>query len=129
VLGLIGVGGIVASAILSSLGVQQILTYAPGAFFALASWGLGGTAVFLWSSKSGKLRITDRIINSIPWRGDEMVLDVGCGRRLMLIGAAKRLTSGGKAVGVDIWNPADQSGNQLEETLENAKIEGVSERE
>src|ERR1700732_837604 len=55
-----------------------------------------------WSSKVGKLRARERLLETIPWRGDEVVLDVGCGRGLMLIGAAHRLTSG-KAVGVDIW--------------------------
>jgi cyclopropane fatty-acyl-phospholipid synthase-like methyltransferase len=43
-------------------------------------------------------------------RGDETVLDVGYGRGLHLIGAAKRLTTG-KAPGVDIWQAEDLSGN------------------
>jgi len=38
------------------------------------------------------------------------VLDVGCGRGLLLIGAARRLTTG-KAVGVDIWQAEDRVGN------------------
>jgi arsenite methyltransferase len=55
------------------------------------------------------------------------VLDVGCGRGLLLIGAAKRLTTG-KAVGVDIWQTEDLSGNRPEATLENARLERVAER-
>jgi ubiquinone/menaquinone biosynthesis C-methylase UbiE len=55
------------------------------------------------------------------------VLDVGCGRGLLLIGAAKRLTTG-KAVGVDIWQTEDLSGNRPEATQENARLEGVSDR-
>ena len=59
--------------------------------------------------------------------GDERVLDVGCGRGLMLIGAAKRLTTG-RATGIDIWQAEDLSGNRPEATLENAEREGVRER-
>ncbi|HEY3290780.1 MAG TPA: class I SAM-dependent methyltransferase, partial [Anaerolineae bacterium] len=50
------------------------------------------------ASKRGKLRLRDQMINSLSWRGDEQVLDIGCGHGLMLIGAAKRLTTG-KATG------------------------------
>ncbi len=81
----------------------------------------------LWGSKFGKLRLRDKIINSISWRGDEMVLDVGCGHGLMLIGAAKRLTSG-KAVGIDLWQKEDQSDNSREATLQNVRLENVTER-
>lgn len=44
-----------------------------------------------------------------------------------MIGVAKRLTTG-KAVGVDIWNKGDLSGNSPVAVLENAKIEGVIDR-
>lgn len=36
--------------------------------------------LMLLSSKVGKLRERDRILDTISWRGDEIVLDVGCGR-------------------------------------------------
>lgn len=81
----------------------------------------------VWDGKVGKLRGRDRLLDSLPWRGDEAVLDVGCGRGLLLIGAAKRLTTG-KAVGVDIWRAEDLSGNRPEATHENARLEGVSDR-
>lgn len=89
--------------------------------------GLGSAALMVSSSRRGKLEERDRILDSIPWRGDEAVLDAGCGRGLMLIGAAKRLTSG-VAVGVDIWREKDQSGNSPEAALANARAEGVEER-
>jgi ubiquinone/menaquinone biosynthesis C-methylase UbiE len=63
----------------------------------------------------------------IPWRGDEIVLDVGCGRGLLLVGAARHLTTG-KTVGVDVWLPHAMSGNRPGAVLENAAIEGVADR-
>jgi SAM-dependent methyltransferase len=81
----------------------------------------------VWSSKVGKLRARDPLLDGLALRGDETVLDVGCGRGLLLIGAAKRLTTG-KAVGVDLWQAEDLSGNRPEATQENARLEGVAER-
>src|SRR3989442_663480 len=78
--------------------------------------GLGGlisAAGMVWSSKVSKLRERERILDAVHLRGDERVLDLGCGRGLLLIGAAKRLSTG-KAVGVDIWREEDQSGNRPE---------------
>jgi ubiquinone/menaquinone biosynthesis C-methylase UbiE len=63
----------------------------------------------------------------VPWRGDEAVLDVGCGRGLLLIGAAKRLTTG-KATGIDLWQGEDLAGNSPQATLANAEAEGVADR-
>jgi ubiquinone/menaquinone biosynthesis C-methylase UbiE len=82
--------------------------------------------VMLMSSRVAKRKVRDRILESIPWRGDENVLDVGCGRGLFLIGAAQRLKKG-KATGVDIWAD-DLSGNSAEAALANAKAEGVAGR-
>jgi ubiquinone/menaquinone biosynthesis C-methylase UbiE len=81
----------------------------------------------LWSSRVGKLGIRDRLLDSIALRGDEKVLDVGCGRGLLLIGAAKRLTSG-RVTGVDIWSPEDLSSNSADAVRSNARAEGVADR-
>jgi arsenite methyltransferase len=84
-------------------------------------------ATMLWYSKVGKLRQRDRLLDTLAWRGDERVLDVGCGRGLLLVGAAQRLTTG-RASGVDLWSGVDLSGNRPEATLENARRAGVAER-
>jgi hypothetical protein len=60
-----------------------------GFFIGVILLPLAGAQVLF--SKVGKLRERDRLLDSIPWRGDEAVLDVGCGRGLLLVGAAKRL--------------------------------------
>jgi ubiquinone/menaquinone biosynthesis C-methylase UbiE len=52
---------------------------------------------------------------------------VGCGRGLLLIGAARRL-KGGRAVGIDLWRSVDQSGNSPDVTRANAAAEGVEAR-
>jgi ubiquinone/menaquinone biosynthesis C-methylase UbiE len=81
----------------------------------------------LYDSKIGKLRERDKLLDLIPWRGTEAVLDLGCGRGLLLIGAARRLTSG-RATGLDLWNSEDLTGNSAEATLANAGREGVADR-
>jgi len=75
--------------------------------------------------KWGKFRHRDRMLAQVRWTGDEQVLDVGTGRGLLLIGAAKRLTRG-RAVGIDIWSTKDLSGNAPERTQANIEMEGVS---
>ncbi len=97
----------------------------------MAGWtalGCGSMAFWmLWSSKFGKVRQRERLLDRIDWTGAERVLDVGCGRGLMLIGAAKRLTTG-TASGIDLWQAEDLSGNRPEGTLENARQEAVADR-
>jgi ubiquinone/menaquinone biosynthesis C-methylase UbiE len=92
--------------------------------------GIGLTCTglwMMWNSKFGKLRTREWLLDRISWTGQEQVLDVGCGRGLMLVGAAKRLTTG-KATGIDIWQSEDLSGNRPEAALENAHCEGVADR-
>ncbi|MEP7123005.1 MAG: class I SAM-dependent methyltransferase, partial [Byssovorax sp.] len=92
-----------------------------------AIWCSVCATVMVWGSRVGKLTLRDRILTGLALRGDEQVLDVGCGRGLMLLGAAKKLTSG-KAQGIDLWQKQDQTGNTVETTRENARIEGVEAR-
>jgi ubiquinone/menaquinone biosynthesis C-methylase UbiE len=84
-------------------------------------------AGMIWSSRVAKLRLRDRMLDSLALRGDERVLDVGCGRGLLAIGAAKRLKNG-KVVGIDVWNPYDLSGNSPDAAKANVKLEGVADK-
>lgn len=88
---------------------------------------LASAALYYYSSKVGKLQLREKIVDGLALRGDEQVLDAGCGSGLLLVGAAKRLTTG-KAVGVDIWRSGDLSNTGRDATLRNARIEGVSEK-
>jgi arsenite methyltransferase len=91
-------------------------------FCLLATAGL-----MVWGSKYGKLREREELIDTLELSGKERVLDVGCGRGLLLNGVARRLHEG-KAYGVDLWRSVDQSGNTPEAALANAKAENVKQR-
>jgi len=84
-------------------------------------------AVMVWSSRTAKLELRDRLLDSLNLKGDEKVLDVGCGRGLLAIGAAKRLKSG-RVSAIDVWSSSDLSGNSSDAVRENAKLEGVAEK-
>jgi arsenite methyltransferase len=87
--------------------------------------------LFLLYVKVGKFHHRDRMLSLHPWRGDEQVLDVGCGRGLLLAGAAKRLAAfhgGDAATGIDIWSNVDMGGNSEAATRQNLEIEGIADR-
>jgi arsenite methyltransferase len=94
-------------------------------FIGLSLLLTGG--IMVWGSKSGKLRLRDRLLGRIPGRGDECVQDVGCGRGLMLIGAARRAPHG-RVFGLDLWRAEDQSANSAAQTLHNAQAAAVDAR-
>jgi SAM-dependent methyltransferase len=121
--GLVGAGtASIVATVLTALGLPA------------AAYGFYMGGYMTYGSRIGKLRTRDRLLSQVaelrPWRGSEAVLDVGCGRGLMVIGAAKRLVAGqhGLAVGIDVWRAEDQSENTPAAALENAHIEGVADR-
>lgn len=81
----------------------------------------------LYASRRGRFVVWAELLDQIPWRGDERVLDLGCGRGAVLLMAAQHLTTG-RAVGVDLWKRGDQSGNAAKATQRNAAAEGVGDR-
>src|SRR5262249_40992277 len=123
-------GELIAAAVLISAGFALPHLFGLPArwiFLALGFFLVSSAAGMISYSKSGKFRIRDELLDTISWDGHETVLDVGCGRGLLLVGAAHRLTTG-KAIGVDVWLPKALTGNAPAGVLENAAIEGVAER-
>ena len=125
-----GVVCVIAGRMLSERGVMGQLSWLAIAGAALMGVGVVffvAGSVMLWSSRFGKVLLRNAMLNSISWRGDEQVLDVGCGRGLVLVSAAKRLESG-RAVGIDVWAQTARNHNNSGTTMENARREGVAER-
>ena len=79
------------------------------------------------SSLYGKPRLLRRVVAAMALRGDEQVLDVGCGRGMLLLETAARLPRG-RATGIDLWSTRDQSGNAADATRRNAELTGLASR-
>jgi arsenite methyltransferase len=115
------------AALLSSVFGQTLQIIISVLFGIAATYLLGMGCFMIYYSKVAKLEDSKKLLNLVQWSGSELVLDVGCGRGLMLVGAAKRLTSG-KAIGIDLWQQQDQANSSATATLSNAAIEGVAAR-
>jgi SAM-dependent methyltransferase len=106
--------------------VQGILTGSVWSFAApaliTATIGCG-----YYTSQLGKFVVWSHQLDRLALRGDEQILDIGCGRGAVLVLAARRLTTG-RVVGVDLWRGQDQSGNRELATLSNAEAAGVADR-
>lgn len=118
-------------AVVATIGVVAArLGYYPGLFRIAAFYAVFfgfNAASFYYTTRHGKFQEWEQILGSLALRGDEQVLDMGCGRGAVLTAVAKRLTTG-RATGIDLWRSIDQSGNAPEATLANAKVEGVADR-
>ena len=117
--GLVGVGLLVG--LPSPPLVSVFLLLALGAVSAIFSAGL-------WLITSTRVRqaARRRMLESVSWRGDEHVLDVGCGNGFLLCEAAKQLRTG-RATGIDVWKvEAGEQSSQI--ARRNARVEGVAER-
>ncbi|UBU13361.1 class I SAM-dependent methyltransferase [Nonomuraea gerenzanensis] len=96
------------------------LAFLFGALYTLAS-----AASHLYTTRRGRFAVWAEELGRL--RGDERLLDLGCGRGAVLLLAAERLEQG-RATGVDLWRTQGQSGDAEPVTRANAEAEGVSER-
>ena len=123
-LGAIGIVLLIAAALSAwvfHIGVLVVIFLVYGLFM------LASTATYVYTTRVGKFQVWAVILARLGLRGDERLLDLGCGRGAVLLMAA-RLLPDGKAVGVDLWKTSDQSGNALAVTQRNAAREGVADR-
>ena len=97
---------------------------------SLLTPGLAMAAMAIWmviSSLWLKKRVMQALLSERRWKGDESVLDVGSGRGLVTIGAAKR-SPRGSIHAIDLWQSVDLSGNGPDALLANAKAADVADR-
>ncbi|MFI1970663.1 class I SAM-dependent methyltransferase [Streptomyces cinnamoneus] len=110
-----------------------------GAFVSAAPWPFvllpavaavvlaGCAASFLHASLRGKFAVWRELADGLALRGDEDVLDLGCGSGAVLLLIGRRLTTG-RALGVDLWRRRDQWRSDPRTLRENAAAGGMGGR-
>jgi ubiquinone/menaquinone biosynthesis C-methylase UbiE len=124
VLGSIGVAAVLLAAITAIFfggGAPSVVWLLYGLVFLLSA------GVYLHTTRAGKFQVWAEILSQLGLRGDERIVDLGCGRGAVLTMAAE-LVPAGQVAGVDIWQTRDQSGNAITTTQRNAELEGVASR-
>jgi ubiquinone/menaquinone biosynthesis C-methylase UbiE len=87
---------------------------------------------YLQATRRGRFRAWSRELGALGLRGDEEILDVGCGRGAVTTLAAARVPDG-HVVGVDLWGRAgllagSRRGAEDQIARNNAHAEGVGDR-
>jgi arsenite methyltransferase len=125
--------GLLAALVIGVVGlILTIVMPADQRLFASGLLMIGLLAVIptlgLFLVTNGHIRQAARrkMMQSVAWKGSEIVLDVGCGNGFLLLEAAKHLTTG-KAIGIDIWQEG-AGGQTFNRALRNAQLEGVADK-
>ncbi|MFI9201047.1 class I SAM-dependent methyltransferase [Streptomyces sp. NPDC053048] len=87
----------------------------------------GCAAGYAHTTLRGKFVVWRELAEGLALRGDEYVLDLGCGSGAVVLLVGRRLTTG-RAVGVDLWRLRDQWRSDPGALRENALAEGLRER-
>jgi ubiquinone/menaquinone biosynthesis C-methylase UbiE len=123
-----GAAALAAGLALPSFQVDEFqFTLIGPTLLALGFLSLGLCASMLAYSLRGKFNIRKRMLGAVNWRGGETVLDIGAGRGLLAIGAAKRLRAG-TVVGIDDWEGAGAAEHTLEKAQRNLELARVHDR-
>ncbi len=127
--GLLTVGGGLLTRVVSPRGSRfQRVCFTLGWLVRLIGSGcLARGIVMIWSSRASKVQAARHLLDTLSLQGNETLLDLGCGRGLLLLEAARRLPQG-QAIGLDLWSNDDQGANSRQATLQNAAIKGVADR-
>jgi SAM-dependent methyltransferase len=101
--------------------------FATTAFWWGGSWLFMGLWFLLASFFFKPYFLRPRVLAAANLLPSSRVLDLGTGRGLLAVGAAK-VCAAGRATGIDIWSNWDLAGNSARAARENAEAEGVAER-
>lgn len=82
---------------------------------------------YMYTTTKGKFVLWDRLLEGLNLPAAARILDVGCGRGMVVITGLRALPQA-SGVGVDLWRSRDQSGNDPEMTTANASENGVADR-
>jgi arsenite methyltransferase len=124
----LGLAAGAAACLLAGVGATLGLGLGSAVVWYLFAVGMSvSTWLYLRATRRGKFEVWSTLLDELALRGDEQILDAGCGRGAVLLMAAGRLSTG-RAVGVDLWRKVDQSGNDQEVTHRNAVAAGVADR-
>jgi arsenite methyltransferase len=120
---------------LATLGAGLVMLFAaianapglPLAAFCACIVLASAALLLIWSSRVRNVRERVRCVDRLELADDAYVLDVSCGRGIVLVEAARRVPDG-LAVGIDTWHASDEILIRPEDALGNAQLEGVDDR-
>jgi len=122
-----GAAGATLGTVAAVLSPWPVLAAAGAAVAVVALVPLTLGTMMMAYAAVGKRRFRDWMLARHAWRGDEHVLDVGAGRGLMTVGAA-RLVPRGRVTAIDVWRAEDLGGNGPEALAANLAAAGVADR-
>ena len=89
-------GGAIAAALVVTIALVAFKSPLPD--MAIMAFLLAlSAASYLWTTRRGKFAVWAELLDALAMRGDERLLDVGCGRGAVLLLAAKRLPQAGRS--------------------------------